>query len=511
MMSGMVCAAGSGYTCNEGYAAVGDFILDCDNTTTYSASAAGCEALTCTLQDPPAHSRLNAPATLRTGDSAVELLLPDPGYNCSRLSPVTCGAGGVVQQVGVVCRGITCPEGVLPPPGSTVTGLGPVVSGETVLHRIIPVEGHHCEGLPIAVCLSGRSVAEVHGTQCVVNVCASLVPPVGSVLSSRNTTYGANVSLTAAPGYTCSGRGTVVCEDHKGVGMVQGVVCSPRTCGGVVRVPHTLPYNATVVYTGDELPLEPEEGWRCTGRAVATCHETGALTVTGLTCYELRCSFPQHLAGYTESGCAEGYHGTPVASCLEDNGVYRLTGCVENKCSPPAFPGYEIEGGWKGCTSVSACGQVACINGAAQQGTPRIACLTHGGNFTPVGCLVPRCRPSLTPGYIFDGGPTCSSQWDCGSVSCAPGYTPYDPGPRVVCTAEGWPLTVSGCRRTAPLPPPLPTVPTPIPTPAPPAPPPSRPWTRARLRLDPKRVPQRAERPSWALKASGKLRASSTR
>eukprot|EP01043_Picozoa_sp_COSAG02_P027297 COSAG02_NODE_1603_length_11734_cov_5.828105_5_plen_2279_part_00 len=136
--------------------------------------------------------------------------------------------------------------------------------------------------------------------------------------------------------------------------------------------------------------------------------------------------------------CADGFHGSPVATCALHNGIFSpLTGCDENVCTEfsntyPSIPsGYIVEN--PNSTTVSGLGHLGCAFG--YHGRAVAACPEHGGLFANLfGCeenvcetfsdtfpVLPVGLPGCRPIYNVpnDAGTRMS---ELGSLSCARGY-----------------------------------------------------------------------------------------
>jgi len=207
------------------------------------------------------------------------------------------------------------------------------------------------------------------------------------------------------------------------------------------------------------------------GNAVVACDTAGGtFSYSGCT-PKPKCTLPSTAVGYDTTncntgrgssygifasqcslGCADGYTGSPSATCSSSGGTFELTGCARaDTCTlPTSTTGYTTDR----CDTVSGCSapaidtascSVECDVGYTGTGTD--ACSTDGGDFTLGGC-VPMCVvPATTTGYdttLCDTTNAAITEAQC-TVSCASGYRSTGSGPSDACSAGFGTFSFTGC------------------------------------------------------------------
>eukprot|EP01061_Rhynchopus_euleeides_P027726 TRINITY_DN450_c0_g1_i11.p1 TRINITY_DN450_c0_g1~~TRINITY_DN450_c0_g1_i11.p1 ORF type:complete len:990 (+),score=152.83 TRINITY_DN450_c0_g1_i11:60-2972(+) len=167
-----------------------------------------------------------------------------------------------------------------------------------------PVTGYGCstgytpDALAAFVLACPAGTYDASAARCTANSCVGgLDTPTGAQVSNTvptTITTGNDLSAFVTPqtGYSCAGSRNAVCTTGgNNRATVATYVCTGLLCSSVGSVTGATTLTAGSVRTGDALTMQQQNGYRCTGTAIAQCMTVNSVAgIVGYTCGPAECT-----------------------------------------------------------------------------------------------------------------------------------------------------------------------------------------------------------------------------
>ncbi|XP_019647923.1 PREDICTED: LOW QUALITY PROTEIN: sushi, von Willebrand factor type A, EGF and pentraxin domain-containing protein 1-like [Branchiostoma belcheri] len=252
------------FSCKAGYNLVGNNVIVCQDSQSWSGSVPKCESVTCGSLLAPVYGAVRAPGNT-FGDTAT--IMCEPGYELVGDSIRTCEASGLWSGSTPLCQRICCSS----PAIQFGDFAGTICYNDTITFNCDP--GYEILGATAATCNeTGHWDAAI--PQCQKVCCSSsLVIPNGQFTTAHGNCFGAVGQADCSEGYIIYGNDILYCNTS---GQWEGKMpqCQLMCCGdpGSIR-------DGGVSWTGlchgDVATYSCNSGFRLVGNASYTCSASG--------------------------------------------------------------------------------------------------------------------------------------------------------------------------------------------------------------------------------------------
>ena len=470
--TGDTCAPGE-WSCNPGYTATGTIQIVCGDSFHYNTTGASCVPNACTTPtNVPANTDAASftACNLRTGDTCTGYTC-SMGFSPSSPFVMNCDASGNYDASAAQCGENMCTGGPVVtsiPTGATVDSFAEcskMKNGDTC-SNIQCDAGHTLSGTLALVCSASTRVYTVSGITCTPDSCAA--GPIAATIPA-NTAAGMFSNCTALTtgescvyscnagyvptnllGLSCTAAGfdasSATCVVDNGNSCYRGAFDIPEftytssfeSCNAMQTGQSCSTYECEPGYSaGAALSLECVDGWYNASAAECTPNTcsagpVNAVNLTGVDhsgCNTLQTKF---LCGIANYSCPTGYKPERefFLTCAADGTYYSNAKCLGEMCTqgPLDAPSGMDTSACNNLRTGDVCpaSYITCANGEIATGQLTMSC--HGGSYSVSGasCIPAPCndaqhcngRGTATPS-VLNNGQMC----DCACISGWGGLT----------------------------------------------------------------------------------------